>query len=174
MYDRALVQEKSGNAQNAYQSYISIWKLFPHHELAPQALYRAGSLISESNPSRASELYRAFLGSYARSPLKPQVLGDLLEAEVRLGRFSQSVDLFTEFYGESHDPDLVQPGIRLVRELSGARRYQESLDLISMMFPYVDKPSQESLLPSWKTGVENTGRVEQLPEDRTGVPTIAC
>ncbi|VFU13468.1 conserved exported hypothetical protein [anaerobic digester metagenome] len=169
LYDRALVQEKSGNTQSAYQSYISIWKLFPNHELAPQALYRAGSLISASNPSKASELYRSFLGSYARSPLKSQVIGDLLEAEVRLGRFSQSIDLFTEFYGESHDPDLVQPGIRLVRGLSGARRYQESLDLISMMFPYVDKSSQESLLPYWKTGVENTGRVEQLHKIEQGV-----
>ena len=169
LYDKALVQEKSGNTQNAYQSYISIWKLFPHHELAPQALYRAGSLVSAGNPSKASELYRAFLASYERSPLKPQVLGDLLETEVRLGRFSQSLDLFTELYGESHDPDLVQPGVRLVRELSSARRYQDSLELISVLFPYVDKSSQESLLPYWKAGVEKMDRVDQLQKIEQGV-----
>jgi ABC-type branched-subunit amino acid transport system substrate-binding protein len=162
MYDKAVLLENSGNIQDASQIYISVWKLFPHHDLAPQALYRAGSLLSASNPGKTVELYRAFLASYAHSPLKPKVAGGLLETEIGLGKHSESFDLFVELAAENHGPELMQPGIKLVRELSAAKKYGESLKLIGMVFPYVDKPSQDSLLPLWKTGVENTNQIDQL------------
>lgn len=95
LYNRAVLQEKSGNTRDASQTYISVWKLFPDHELAPQALYRAGSLLSAGNPARAAGLYRAFLESYSGSPLRPKVACSLLETEIELGRYSEAFDLLS-------------------------------------------------------------------------------
>lgn len=162
LYNRAVLQEKSGNTRDASQTYISVWKLFPDHELAPQALYRAGSLLSAGNPARAAGLYRAFLESYSGSPLRPKVACSLLETEIELGRYSEAFDLFVALSKENRDAELMKPGVRLVRELCGAKKYPEALRLTAMIFPYVDKPSQEALLQLWKTAVEKTDQLEDL------------
>lgn len=164
LYSRAVEQEKAGDSRDAYQSYVSMWKLFPRSNLAPEALYRAGTLASAGSPEKAAEHYRSFLGSYPDSPLQPKVARALLQIEMGLGRHDKALELFGELFRESRDPALVQTGIRLVRQLSGAGRCPEALTLISTIFPAVDKQSQETLTEPWKACVVKTDQVEQLVE----------
>lgn len=164
LYGRAVEQEKAGNSREAYQSYVSVWKLFPGNNLAPEALYRAGTLASAGSPEKAADHYRSFLSSYPDSPLQPKAARALLQIEIGLARHDKALELFGELFRESRDPSLVQTGIRLVRQLSGAGRCPEALTLVSTMFPAVDKPSQETLIEPWKACVAKTDQVERLVE----------
>ncbi len=164
MYTQAESEEKAGNLQEASNTYALLWKTYPGNELAPKALYRAARITSARNPGAAVGLYRSFLASYPNSTLKPQVVQNLLENQIKLGEIADAYSFFTDAFSKKHDPKLIQPGIRLIQGSLYNKEYTKALDLTCLIFPYAGKASQKSILPLWKSAVSHIDQVEVLEE----------
>lgn len=100
--DVYFLQESFAEAASAYETFRD---LYPKHEKASYALFRAGKSYFKDSPShvardlgsatRSVATYREFLRRFPSDPLRPEAEKDLLEAEDLLAKKENYV---AEFY----------------------------------------------------------------------------
>ncbi|HXF96693.1 MAG TPA: tol-pal system protein YbgF [Gemmatimonadales bacterium] len=83
-YELSLQQFRRGSVATARLGFREFLRMFPGHELAPDALYYVGETFAGENPDSAAAVYEQVVRTYPNSPRAPSALYKLgLSAEQR-------------------------------------------------------------------------------------------
>ncbi len=178
IFAQAAAQEDAGDLDGAVQGYLSLWKAFPGHEMAPQALYAAASILEEPSPSRAIDLLERLITAYPETPQAIAARERLLLDYLNQKRLTQAATLFNRTSTSPAEPMWSLLGIKLISTLIEASRQAEALEVIATLYPKVDERTQASLLTLWNTTLpqisdpEDLFRLEKLNLDPALTPAL--
>jgi len=74
VYELSLQQFRRGSFATARLGFREFLRLFPKHELAPDALFYVGETFAQENPDSAAAVYDQVVKTYANSPRAPSAL----------------------------------------------------------------------------------------------------
>ena len=84
MYEVSLQQFRRGSLSTARLGFREFLRVFPTHDLAPDALFYVGETFASENPDSAAAVYEQVVRSHPNSPRAPAALYKLgLSAEQR-------------------------------------------------------------------------------------------
>jgi len=165
LYNLALSQERSGNLDGAYQSFIHLWQTFPKHELGSKALFNAASIIERTDSDKAVTLYQTFLKSYPDSAFSTKVKSALLDHYIQRNNYTEAQRLLTDLFSPETGAAMVGPGTDISKGLIETGLHPLALETIAAIYPFSDQASRDILLGMWTSAVENidqTTILEQL------------
>jgi len=149
LYNKAASQKISGDTDGAYSTYIYIRKNYPDHGLAPDALYKAATIIEGVNPSKSSDHYVDLIKSYPDSKHVQRAKTNLFRAYLELDKFAKASDLLIGNYTPANEKDWFDMSLKLLDGLVVFGEYEDCLNVICHMFPRSSEEGRSLLLNEW-------------------------
>ena len=162
LYTKAMELQSSGELSQAYSTFIHLWKSYPDHPLAREALFYAATIKDKTDPQKATELYEKFLKLYPLSSFTNTIRESLFEDYLRQKEYDKAYKLIYTSLNLYPGPIWSSLGMRLVNAYVDADKPKDALNTIVLIYGTADTHTKESLLSIWKSTLAEIKTEEDL------------
>ncbi len=151
LYTKAMEQQSSGDLKQACSTFMHLWKSYPKHPLAREALFYAATITDKTDPRKATDLFEKFLDLYPASSFANSIRESLFEDYLRQKEYDKAYKIIRTSLSLYPGPIWSTLGMRLVNAYIDAGRPKDGLNTIALIYKTADSHTKESLLSIWRT-----------------------